>query len=165
MAAAVPPALAEAEDDALVDVAAFQLAVGLGGLRHGHGFVRAQAEPAIGQQGDRLIQGAGSTVVGGLGGRDAEVRGGRVSDFGSGMGAAGLRQVPSGAACGTGPRWLTSENVPEQQAKDPPYSVRIEVQIPSVPRYAHADVLPSPESMFTFGSDSCSDCWACMGSR
>jgi Bacterial regulatory proteins, luxR family len=32
-----------------VDVAAFQLAVGLGGLLHGHGFVRAQAEPARGQ--------------------------------------------------------------------------------------------------------------------
>jgi hypothetical protein len=61
-----------------VDVAAFQLAVGLGGLPHGHGFARAQAEPAIGQQGDRLIQGAGSTVGGGLGERDAEVSGVRV---------------------------------------------------------------------------------------
>src|SRR5712692_1102030 len=56
LAAALPPALLEGEDDALVDVAAFQLAVGLGGLLHGHGFVRAQAEPAIGHQGDRLIQ-------------------------------------------------------------------------------------------------------------
>jgi hypothetical protein len=42
----VPPALLEGEDDAFVDDAAFQLAVGLGGLLHGHGFVRAQAEPA-----------------------------------------------------------------------------------------------------------------------
>src|SRR5258707_11830962 len=49
LAAALPPALLEGEDDALVDVAAFQLAVGLGGLLHGHGLVRAQAEPAIGQ--------------------------------------------------------------------------------------------------------------------
>ena len=29
-----------------MDVAAFQLAVGLGGLLHGHGCVRAQPEPA-----------------------------------------------------------------------------------------------------------------------
>jgi hypothetical protein len=49
-----------------VDVAAFQLAVGLGGLPHGHGRVRAQAEPAVGQQGDRLIQGTGSPVGRGL---------------------------------------------------------------------------------------------------
>jgi hypothetical protein len=42
----VPPALIEGEDDALVDGAAFQLVVGLGGLLHGHGLVRAQAEPA-----------------------------------------------------------------------------------------------------------------------
>jgi|GEM_PF-4721061 len=41
-------ALLEGEDDALVDGTAFQLAVGLGGLLHGHGVVRAQAEPAIG---------------------------------------------------------------------------------------------------------------------
>jgi len=61
-----------------VDGAAFQLAVGLGGLLHGHGFVRAQAQPAIGQQGDRLIQGTESTVGGVLGERDAEVSGGRV---------------------------------------------------------------------------------------
>jgi hypothetical protein len=47
--------LFEGEDDALVDLAAFQLAVSLGGLLHGHGLVRAQPEPAIGQQGDRLI--------------------------------------------------------------------------------------------------------------
>ena len=40
-AAAVPAALLEGEDDALVDGAAFQLAVGLGGLLHGHGLVRA----------------------------------------------------------------------------------------------------------------------------
>ena len=52
--------------------------VGKGGLLYGHGCVRAQAEPAIGQQGDRLIQGTGSTVIGGLGERDAEVSGGRV---------------------------------------------------------------------------------------
>ena len=39
-------ALGQGEDDALVDGAAFQLAVGLGGLPHGHGLVRAQAEPA-----------------------------------------------------------------------------------------------------------------------
>jgi hypothetical protein len=31
----------QGEDDALVDGAGFQLAVGLGGLRHGHGLVRA----------------------------------------------------------------------------------------------------------------------------
>ena len=37
-----------------MDGAAFQLAVGLGGLLHGHGFMRAQAKPALGQQGDRL---------------------------------------------------------------------------------------------------------------
>src|SRR3989442_591724 len=78
LAAALPPALLEGEDDALVDGAAFQLAVGLAGLLHGHGFVRAQAEPASGQQGDRLIQGTGSTVGGVLGERDAEVSGSRV---------------------------------------------------------------------------------------
>ena len=55
-------ALLEGEDQALVDVAAFQPAVGLGGLLHGHGRVRAQAEPALGQQGHRLVQGAGSAV-------------------------------------------------------------------------------------------------------
>jgi hypothetical protein len=33
--------LLEGEDDALVDGAAFQLAVGKGGLLHGHGCVRA----------------------------------------------------------------------------------------------------------------------------
>src|SRR5216683_736742 len=76
LAAALPPALLEGEDDALVDVAAFQLAVGLGGLLHGHGFVRAQPEPTIGQQGHCVIQRTGSTVVGGLGERDSEVRGG-----------------------------------------------------------------------------------------
>ena len=47
-AAALPAVLLEGEDDPLVDVAAFQLAVGLGGLPHGHGFVGAQAEPALG---------------------------------------------------------------------------------------------------------------------
>jgi hypothetical protein len=56
-----------------VDSAAFQLAVGLGGLLHGHGSVRAQPEPATGQQGDRLIQGTGSTIGCGLGQRDAEL--------------------------------------------------------------------------------------------
>jgi hypothetical protein len=35
LAAAVPSALLQGQDDALVDGAAFQLAVGLGGLRHG----------------------------------------------------------------------------------------------------------------------------------
>ncbi len=49
-----------------VDGAAFQPAVGVGGLLHGHGLVRAQAEPAVGQQGDGLIQGAGRTVGCGL---------------------------------------------------------------------------------------------------
>jgi hypothetical protein len=33
---AVPPVLVEGEDDALVNGAAFQLAVSLGGLLHGH---------------------------------------------------------------------------------------------------------------------------------
>src|SRR5580704_1508982 len=50
-----PPSLLEGEDDALVDGAAFQLAVGLGGLLHGHGLVRFQAEPVIGQQGHCLL--------------------------------------------------------------------------------------------------------------
>src|SRR5258708_1317098 len=45
LTAAVPPALAEGEDDALVDAAAFQLAVGLGGLLHRHGCVRAPPDP------------------------------------------------------------------------------------------------------------------------
>src|SRR5260370_23725128 len=36
LAAAVPPALFEGEDDALVDAAGFQLAVGDGGLPQGH---------------------------------------------------------------------------------------------------------------------------------
>ena len=58
-----------------MDGAAFQLAVGLGGLLHGHGVVRAQAEPTIGQQGDRPIQGAGSAIGCRLGERDAEVSG------------------------------------------------------------------------------------------
>jgi len=57
-AAALPPALLEGEDDALVDVCRFPgWRWGLGGLLHGHGCVRAQAEPAIGQQGDRLNPG------------------------------------------------------------------------------------------------------------
>src|SRR6185312_15706882 len=68
----------QGEDDALVDGTAFQLAVGLGGLLHGHGPVGAQPEPAVGQQGDRLIQGTGSTAGRGLGQRHAEVSGGRV---------------------------------------------------------------------------------------
>ncbi|SRR5258706_8578272 len=38
---------------------------------------------------------------------------GRVSEFGSEMGATGLRQAPSGAVCVTDRRWLTWENVPE----------------------------------------------------
>jgi hypothetical protein len=74
----MPPALVEREDDALVDVPAFQLAVRLRGLLHGHGLVRAQAEPATGQQGDCLIQGTGSTVGRGFGEHDAEVSGGRI---------------------------------------------------------------------------------------
>ena len=78
LTAAVPPALGQGEDDALVDGAAFQLAVGLGGLLHRHGCVRAQAEPPIGQQSDRLIQGTGSTAGRGLRQRDAEACGGRV---------------------------------------------------------------------------------------
>jgi hypothetical protein len=49
-----------------VDGAAFQPAVGLGGLLHGHGGVCAQPEPALGEQGDRLVQGAGSSLVSGL---------------------------------------------------------------------------------------------------
>ncbi len=40
--------LLKGQDYALIDVAAFELAVRVGGLLHGHGFVRAQAEPAIG---------------------------------------------------------------------------------------------------------------------
>lgn len=43
-----------------MDLAAFHLAVGLGGLLHGYGFMRAEAELAIGEQGDRFIKGAGS---------------------------------------------------------------------------------------------------------
>jgi hypothetical protein len=39
----VPPALLEGKDDALMDGAAFQLAVGLGGLLHGHGCVWARS--------------------------------------------------------------------------------------------------------------------------
>ena len=57
---ALSPALLEGEDDALVDGAAFQLAVGKGDLLHGHGCVRAQAEPAIGQQGDRPSKAPGA---------------------------------------------------------------------------------------------------------
>ncbi len=49
LATAVPPVLGQGEDDALVDGTAFQLAVGLGGLLHGHGFMRAQPEPAVGE--------------------------------------------------------------------------------------------------------------------
>ena len=59
-------ALLEGEDDALVDLAALQLAVGLGGLLHGHGLVRPQAEPALGQEAHRLIEGTGSAFRGGL---------------------------------------------------------------------------------------------------
>jgi hypothetical protein len=49
-----------------VDGAAFLLAVGAGGLLHRHGSVHAQPESAVGQQGDRLIQRAGSTFLGRL---------------------------------------------------------------------------------------------------
>jgi len=83
-----PSALVEGEDDALVDGAAFQLAVGVGGLLHGHGLVRAQPEPAVGQQGHRLIQGTGSTVRRGLRQRDAEVGGGRVRQGDDPLGSA-----------------------------------------------------------------------------
>ena len=44
--------------------------------------------PVIGQQGNRLIQGTGSAVVGGLGERDAEVRGGRVRQGDDPLGSA-----------------------------------------------------------------------------
>ena len=94
----VPLALLEGEDDALMDVAAFQLAVGLGGLLHGHGCVRAQAEPAIGEQGDRFIQGTGSTVRRGLGERDAVVSGGGV-----GQGNDPARRITSGARTASSP--------------------------------------------------------------
>ena len=72
-----------------MDGAAFQLAVGLGGLLQGHGLVRAQAEPAVGQQGDGLIQGAGSTAGRGLRQRDAEVGGGRLGQGDDPLGSAG----------------------------------------------------------------------------
>src|SRR5580704_8127439 len=49
----------QGEDDALVHGAGLQLAVGPGGLPHGHGFVRAQPQLAVGAQGDRLLQGPG----------------------------------------------------------------------------------------------------------
>jgi len=90
-----------------VDGAAFQLAVGLGGLLHGHGCVRAQAEPAIGQQGDRLIQGTGSTVGGVLGERDAEVSGSRVRALGAVdavFDAAGQGVLPDAIALAGGPK-------------------------------------------------------------
>jgi hypothetical protein len=65
--------LLKGEDYALVDVAAFELAVRVCGLLYGHGFVGAQAEPPIGQQGHCVIQGTGSAVVCGLRERDTEV--------------------------------------------------------------------------------------------
>jgi hypothetical protein len=52
-----------------VDGAAFQPAVGLGGLLHGHGLVCAQAQSAISQERHGLVQGAGSTIGSGLGER------------------------------------------------------------------------------------------------
>src|SRR6478672_9521956 len=87
-AAAARMALVEGEDDALVDVAAFQLPVGLGGLLHGYGLARPQAEPAVGQQGDCLIQSTGGTVGRGLRQRDAEVSGGWVGQGDDPLGAA-----------------------------------------------------------------------------
>src|SRR5260370_9676156 len=54
LTAAVPPALAEGEDNALVDPAAFQLPVGPDRLLHRHGCVRAQPEPPLRQPGHRL---------------------------------------------------------------------------------------------------------------
>src|SRR5580693_8432291 len=62
----------QGEDDALVHGAGLQLAVGVGGLLHGHGLVRAQPQLAAGEQGDRLVQGAEGLVGFGLGQRDAE---------------------------------------------------------------------------------------------
>jgi hypothetical protein len=77
----------------------FQLAVGLGGLLRGHGLVRAQPEPPIGQQGDRLIQGTGSTIGSR---RYPEGRGrcGALADAGGG-GKAGLagREYRFAAQC------------------------------------------------------------------
>ena len=71
-----------------MDVAAFQPAVGVSGVLDGHRYVRAQPESAIGQQGDRLIQGTGSTVGVGLGEQDAEVSGGRVGQGDDSLGSA-----------------------------------------------------------------------------
>ncbi len=67
---------------------------------------------------------------------------GRVSDFGSGAGAEGLRQAPSRAVCVTDRRWLTWENVPDQHVGQPPDSVRIEGvrgsnPLSSTQRYSH----------------------------
>jgi hypothetical protein len=50
----------------------------------------------------------------------------RLSHLGSGMGAEGFCQPRSGAVTGTDRRWLTWENVPEQQAANLACSVRIE---------------------------------------
>ena len=72
-----------------MDGAAFQLAMSLGGLLHGHGLVRAQPEPALGEQGDRLIQRAGRAAGGGLRQRDAVVSGGRVGQGDDPLGSAG----------------------------------------------------------------------------
>src|SRR5258708_33520572 len=55
LAAVLPAALVEGEDDALAGVAAFQLAGRLRGLLPGHGFVRAPAEPGLGAPGGRVI--------------------------------------------------------------------------------------------------------------
>src|SRR5260370_524105 len=93
LAAAAPPALVEGEDDALVHAAAFQLAVGLGGLLHGHGLVRAQAEPAVAQQTDRPCHGTGAPARRGLGGGERGAAGG-------GGGGGGNGATRRGPACG-----------------------------------------------------------------
>ena len=81
----------------------------------GMDLVRAQAEPAIGQQGDRLIQGTGSTVGRGLGQRDAEVSGGRV-----GQGDDPLGSASQGDRVGQDPRAGRVEHgVDRAQRADP----------------------------------------------
>jgi hypothetical protein len=83
----VPLRLFEGEDDALVDVASFELAVGVGSLLHWHGLVRAQAEPTIGQRGHCVIQGTRS-----LGSRDGRPAGFRVS-LGEYVGQVAVKQL------------------------------------------------------------------------
>jgi len=59
----VPLRLFEGQDDALADVASFDLAVGGGSLPHRHGLVRAQAEPAISQPGIVSSRAPGAWVL------------------------------------------------------------------------------------------------------